>query len=219
MGIDNNTDNMKTTSIIGGLVLGTALLTACQESQVNSSENEVIEAIMTRRSIRRYQDKAVPRELLQKVAECGIHAPNAMNAQRWAVRIVDSQEYIDGITKIFADKNPELAARNTYFKNMFRNAPAIICVGCEDWRFGDIDCGLMGENMMLAAHSLGLGTCCLGGPVDFIMNDPDARPYFDALQFPEGYRLRYVLAIGWPEEKPEPRPRDVGKISFVDFPR
>ena len=209
---------MKKTLAITSVMLGAAILSGCSGPASNApAENEVISAIMSRRSIRKYQDKAVPRELLEKVAECGIHAPNAMNAQRWEVRIVDSPEFIDGVTQVFLKEAPEMASRNTYFKNVFRNAPAIICVGAEEGRFTDIDCGLMGENMMLAAYSLGLGTCCLGGPVDMLMNNPEARPFYDALQFSEGYTLRYILAIGWPEEAPEAKPRDMDKIQFVDF--
>ena len=209
---------MKKSLAITGMVLGATILSACSGPAVSEpAENEVIAAIMGRRSIRKYQDKAVPRELLEKVAECGINAPNAMNAQRWEVRIVDSPEFIDGVTQVFLKEAPEIAARNTYFKNVFRNAPAIICVAAEDARFTDIDCGLMGQNMMLAAYSLGLGTCCLGGPVDLLMNNPDARPFYDALKFSDGYSLRYILAIGWPEESPEAKPRDKDKIQFVEF--
>lgn len=200
-------------------LLAAALLgfCACSGNVQQSTDNQVIDAIMNRRSIRKYQDRAVPRELLEKVALCGINAPNAINAQNWAVRIVDSPEYIDGISKLFVEKNPETASKNTYFKNIFRNAPAIICVGSEPWRWAGVNCGLMGENMMLAAHSLGLGTCCLGGPVDFIGNDHDARKYFDALGFPEGYELQFILAVGYPDESPAARPRDASKISFVEF--
>ena len=200
-------------------MIGSAVLSSCcgTAKSPDEQENEVISAIMGRRSIRKYQDKAVPRELLEKIALCGIHAPNAMNAQQWEVRIVDSPEYIDGITKVFQAKYPEMAARNTYFKNVFRNAPAIICVAGDGGRFSDVNCGLMGQNMMLAAYSLGLGTCCLGGPVDFMMNDPDAKPYLDALGLSEGYSLCIILAVGWPEENPDPRPRDESKIRFVDF--
>ena len=75
----------------------------------------------------------------------------------------------------------------------------------------------MGENMMLAAHSLGLGTCCLGGPIDFLMHEAEARPYLEALQFSDGYTLCYILAIGYPERSPEAKPRDLSKIRFVDF--
>lgn len=203
--------------LILGAMLGIATLISCAPAQNDTYENDVIRAIMERRSIRKYQDKAVPRELLQKVAECGIHAPNAMNAQNWEVRIVDSPEYIDGVTKLFQSRHPEMAARNTYFKNVFRNAPAIICVAGDGKRFSDVNCGLMGENMMLAAHSLGLGTCCLGGPVDFLTGESDAKPFYDALQFSEGYSLCFILAIGYPEESPEAKPRDLGKIQFVEF--
>ena len=182
-----------------------AMVSSCSGNggkEAGTEDNAVIEAIMNRRSIRKYQDREVPRDLLEKIAWCGIHAPNAMNAQRWEVRIVDSPE--------FMKLDPSL-------RNKFRNAAAIICVAGEDARFVDIDCGLMGENMMLAAHSLGLGTCCLAGPVDFLTRNAEARPFYDALQLPEGYSLKFVLAVGWPDEEPEARPRDAGKIRFVEF--
>ena len=190
---------------------------SCGRQEGSKEDNPVIETIMSRRSIRKYQDKAVPRDLLAKIADCGIHAPNAMNAQRWEVRIVDSPAFIDGVTKVFLAEKPEVAARNTFFKNVFRNAPAIICVAGQEGNFVDIDCGLMGQNMMLAAHSLGLGTCCLGGPVDLLTNNEAARPYYEALVFSEGYSLKYILAVGWPEEAPDARPRDEGKVRFVEF--
>lgn len=190
---------------------------SCGRQEGSKEENPVIEAIMSRRSIRKYQDKAVPRDLLAKIADCGIHAPNARNAQRWEVRIVDSPAFINGVTKVFLAEKPEVAARNTFFKNVFRNAPAIICVAGQEGNFVDIDCGLMGQNMMLAAHSLGLGTCCLGGPVDLLTNSEAARPYYEALGFSEGYSLKYILAVGWPEEAPDARPRDAGKVRFVEF--
>ena len=209
---------MKAIILLSGLALCAATLVSCKSQRPveTTAENAVIAAIMGRRSIRKYQDKAVPRELLQQVAECGIQAPNAMNAQNWEVRIVDSPDYIDGVTKLFQAKYPEMAARNTYFKNVFRNAPAIICIANDGARFSDVNCGLMSENMMLAAYSLGLGTCCLGGPVDFLMKEPEAKPFFDQLGLPEGYKLCIILAIGWPEEEPEARPRDLSKIQFVD---
>ena len=66
-------------------------LTGCQNENttMKQSDTPVIDAIMARRSIRQYTDQQVPRELLQKIAECGVNAPNAMNKQEWEVRIVD----------------------------------------------------------------------------------------------------------------------------------
>ena len=208
---------MKRLSIIVP-ILAILLAGGCRqdENQNQPSENQVIETIMARRSIRKYQDRAVEREKLQQIAECGVNAPNGMNAQKWEVRIVDNPEYINGVSEIFKKANPEMVERDPNFKNMFRNAPAIICVGAQEGLFTQIDCGLMGENMMLAACSLGLGTCCLAGPVGFLVNNPEARPYYEALRFSEGYSLLYIIAVGYPDEAPEAKPRDLSKILFVD---
>ena len=180
------------------------------------AENAVIEAIMSRRSIRVYKDTPVEREKLQRIAECGVNAPNAMNAQNWNVRIIDSKEYIDGVTEIYKAANPEAVQRDPNFKNMFRNAPAVIAVAAPQGGFSSIDCGLMGENIMLAAHSLGLGTCCLGGPVRFLSSNADAKPYLDRLKLDDGYELLYLIAVGYPDEAPDARPRNLDKIRFVE---
>lgn len=180
------------------------------------AENAVIEAIMSRRSIRIYKDTPVEREKLQRIAECGVNAPNAMNAQNWNVRIIDSKEYIDGVTEIYKAANPEAVQRDPNFKNMFRNAPAVIAVAAPQGGFSSIDCGLLGENIMLAAHSLGLGTCCLGGPVRFLSSNADAKPYLDRLKLDDGYELLYLIAVGYPDEAPEARPRNLDKIRFVE---
>ena len=185
------------------------------DSAVSDGRNAVIEAIMSRRSIRQYKDRPVEREKLQLLAECGINAPSAMNRQPWQVRVVDNAEYIDGITAEFVKANPR-AAEEKGFKNMFRNAPAVIFVAAPADGSGQLDCGLLGENIMLAAESMGLGTCCLGGPIGFIRNAPEAAPYVERLRLPEGYMLLYAIAVGYPDESPDARPRDASKILFVE---
>ena len=72
----------------------------CQKECCEKECNPVIETIMSRRSIRKYKDEAVSRELLDKIVECGIHAPNGMNAQQWEVRIVDNPEWLKGVLMI-----------------------------------------------------------------------------------------------------------------------
>ena len=69
---------------------------------------------------------------------------------------------------------------------------------------------------MLAAQSMGLGTCCLGGPVRFITSNPDAAFFLQRLDIPEGYRLNYIIAVGYPDEQPDARPRDASKVKFIE---
>lgn len=178
--------------------------------------NAVIEAIMARRSIRQYKDTPVEREKLQLIAECGVNAPNGSNAQTWEVRIIDSKAYIDELTEIYKAANPAAASRPG-FKNMFVNAPALIAVAAPDNTYNGVNTGLLGENIMLAAHSLGLGTCCLAGPLRFLKSSEEAAPYLAKLGINPEYEILYLIAVGYPDEEPAARPRDLSKIAFVEY--
>ncbi len=178
------------------------------------NSNAVINAIMERRSIRKYLDKPVEHEKLEIVVRCGINAPSGMNRQPWIVRVVENQQLINDVTEVYKKENAEQVKRDPTFKNMFRNAPNLICV-CTPKNGGDLDAGLLGENMMLAAQSLGLGTCCLGGPVRFLNSNPNAKFFLDKLDIPEGYQLNYILSIGYPDESPAAKPRDASKVKYV----
>ena len=181
----------------------------------DDGQNPVIEAIMSRRSIRKYKDTPVEREKLQLFAECGVNAPNGMNAQRWEVRIVDNAESIAAISEEYKKANPQLLERDPGFKNMFRNAPAVICDAVPAGDDG-VNAGLLGENIMLAAHSIGLGTVCLGGPVRFLKDSEAGRAFIARLGFSEDYSLLYMIGVGYPDEAPDAKPRDLSKIRFVD---
>ena len=66
----------------------------------DNGKNVVIETIMSRRSVRDYEQRAIPRDTMQLIAECGINAPNGMNKQDWEIKIVDDPEFIKGITEL-----------------------------------------------------------------------------------------------------------------------
>ena len=196
-------------------------LTGCQNENttMKQSDTPVIDAIMARRSIRQYKETPVPRELLQKIAECGVNAPNAMNKQEWEVRIVDDAAYLNGVTELMKEGMPAFVNTDAPgFRNAFRNATAIIAVACPDDPMGMtlLNVGLMGENMCLAAQELGLGTCVMAAPSIFMTTNESAKPYLDKLGFTPGYKLRYVLGVGYPDEAPAAKPRDLSKIKFVD---
>lgn len=211
--------NMKMLVVCGMMLLPSlSQAQSCCRNVENKSccqmNNEVIQTIMSRRSIRKYLDKSVEHEKLALIAKCGINAPNGMNQQSWVVRVVENQDFIKSTTEIFKKENPEQVKRDANFKNMYRNAPNIIVVATPKGR-GQLDAGLLGENMMLAAQSLGLGTCCLGGPVRFLQSSEACKPYLDKLNLPEGYAICYILAVGYPDETPVAKPRDESKIEFV----
>mgnify|MGYP003313739100 CR=1 FL=1 len=185
----------------------------------SQKKNGVIEAIEARRSIRAYKDTPVEREKLELLAKCGVLAPSAMNRQEWEVRIVDSKEWIDGCTSAYlkaiegTDKAKHMLTPG--FKNLFRNAPAVIFVAAPEGLFSGVNLGMLGQNMMLAATDVELGTCCLGS-VQMLFAEPALAPYLESLGFSDGYKLSYALAVGYPDETPDAKPRDLTKIKFVE---
>lgn len=196
----------------------TALLSVwlITESQKKSG---VIETIEARRSVRAYKDTPVEHEKLELLAKCGVLAPSAMNRQEWEVRIVENKAWIDGATATYL-KAVEGTGKADYmltptFKNIFRNAAAVIFVGAPDGVFSGENVGCMAQNIMLAATELGLGTCFLGS-VQMIFAEPAMAEHLQSLGFSDGYKLRYALAVGYPGESPEAKPRDMSKIKFVE---
>ena len=177
--------------------------------------NPVLSNMMARRSIRKYLDKPVEHEKLEVIVRAGINAPSGMNHQPWIIRVVEDQKLIADVTEVYKRNNPEQVKRDKDFKNMFRNAPNLICVCTPAEGGGALDAGLLGENMMLAAQSMGLGTCCLGGPVRFLNSNAEAKFFLDRLDIPEGYKLNYILAIGYPDEQPDAKPRDASKVKYI----
>ncbi len=215
---------------INGLCLCTLLgimatgITACtpQEKKAETAateqqptENQVIKTIMERRSIRKYKPQPVGRDTMQVILNCGINAPNGMNKQSWEIRVVDNPEFINGVTALYTKANPK-AAEDPSFKNMFRNAPTVVFIANDpSYDCSQIDCGLLGGNMILSAQSMGIGSCCLGGPARF-MKQPEAAEYLKMLNFSEGYELLYCIAFGYPDEAPAAKPRNAEKIKFID---
>ncbi len=166
------------------------------EADIAMEVNPVLSNIMARRSVRKYQDKPVEHEKLELVVRAGINAPSAMNRQQWVVRVLEDQQLMG------------------QYKHMFRGAPNAICV-CTPKGQTEYNAGLLSENIMLAAQSMGLGTVCLGGPVRQLKADAQHKPFLDRLDIPEGYELSYIIAIGYPNEQPEAKPRDASKVKFI----
>lgn len=205
-------------------MLSVAAITGCCDSNdkrcgdaVYSKQEAVIENILTRRSIRDYKEEPVSREEMGKILECGIYAPSAMNMQPWAVRVVDNKEFLDDVTAIAVKHNPKLAEQPG-FRNFFRNAPTVAFIACPEESYsGEYDCGLLSENMMLAAWSMGIGSCCLGSVVP-VMYYEEAKPYLERLELPEGYKLLVGIAFGYPADDvvPTAPERDANKAYFVE---
>ncbi len=185
-------------------------MVACCNQKEEEPKNETIETIMARRSIRKYKADVVERGKLRAIMECGINAPNGQNKQSWEVRVVDNPEVMADIKQIMIDAYDEKVV------GCFRGAPVMVFIARDvNYDFSAYDCGLMAENMMLAAQALGVGSICLGSPVRLINDNPACAPILERLGFSEGYELSLCVGLGYADEAPEAKPRDKGKVLFV----
>lgn len=207
------------------LLLGIAAalsMTACNENKQQQQTADIDTAsvvndlMMSRRSIRAYKDSVISRETLNEILKYGINAPNGQNLQSYEIRVIDSPALIDSITQAVVKDNPKIAERDG-FKNIFVNAPCVVCIAFDtQYDMAQIDCGLLGENIILAAWAKGIGSCCLGSSARWILDSPSAKPYLDRMAFSKGYKLLYCIALGYPAETPKAKPRRDDMIKFMD---
>ena len=198
------------------------MLTACNDNKMQQTGTDIdsakvmTELMMSRRSIRAYKDSVISRETLNDILKCGINAPNGKNLQSYEIRVIDSPALIDSMTQAVVKDKPEIVQREG-FKNIFVNAPCVVYIAYDtQYDMAQIDCGLLGENIILAAWAKGIGSCCLGSSARWLLDSPSAKPYLDRLAFSKGYQLLYCIALGYPDETPEAKPRRDDMIRFVE---
>lgn len=182
-------------------------------ADTKEDKNQVVETIMARRSIRKYKDQLVPREVMTQILDCGINAPNGQNKQSWEIRVVDNPELLAEMSKAMGEAHPQIHMA----KDCFRGAPVMVFIARDlSYDFSAYDCGLMAENMMLSAWSMGVGSICLGSPVRFLTDNDLCKPLVDKLGFSEGYELSLCVGFGYADEAPDAKPRDKQKYRFVE---
>ena len=167
---------------------------------------DLLEAIKTRRSIRRFKPKKVPNYLINSVIDAARHAPSADNAQPWEFIIVKDKQVKEQLAKTHTW---------SYFIN---DAPVcIVVLGNEKLSpsFFVIDASCATENLLLASHSLGLGACWVAV---YDPHNPNSESYVrDVLDVPPHLRIIAMVPIGYPDEKAMPRDlRALNKILHFD---
>lgn len=202
------------------LFLAVAALMSATCCQTSNSEAEAVDnVIMSRRSIRNYKQIPVSRDTMQVILKAGINAPNGQNRQSWEIRVVDNPDTMSEIKAAMSAANPDVPMAG----DSFRNAPVMAFIAADtSYDFSLLDCGMLSENMVLSAWSMGVGSICLGSPVRFldgsesIRSNPEIRKVMDKLDFSEGYQLVLCVGFGYPLESPDAKPRDESKFKFVD---
>jgi nitroreductase len=172
------------------------------------ASNPVIEAIKSRRAIRSFEDKPVPETAIQTMLEAATYAPSAINVQPWKFTLVTNKEAMKqlsdtakpALVRMLPDVGDEalvglkkrLSDPNY---NIFYNAPLLIFVSGIKSPYAVYDCSMAAQNMMLAAYTLGIGSCWIGTAVG-LANDPKVKVN---LGVPEDHEVHAAIIFGYPK--------------------
>jgi len=151
---------------------------------------DALTALTTRRSIRQYQDRPIDKAVLEKIIDAGRLAATARNEQPWEFVVVTDAAMRKRIADI------------TEFGKFIAQAAACVAVFCKDTRYYLEDGSAASQNILVAAHALGLGACWVAG------DKKDYCPQIASmLGVPAGYRLVSLIALGHPAQPPQPKPK------------
>ncbi len=172
--------------------------------------SEMLEQIKSRRSIRKYKSDPVPKELLEKIIDAGLYAPSGMGQQAVVIISVTNKEVRDKLSKL----NAKIMGTDT---DPFYGAPAVLIVLANKERPTYIyDGSLVMQNLMLAAHALGLGSCWIHrAKEEFEL--PEGRELQKSLGITGEYEGIGHCIIGYTDgEEPSPAPRKENRVYHID---
>ena len=184
-----------------------------------------IETIHARYSCRAFSDKMPSDEDLQTIAEAAIASPSGMNRQLWRVIVVKNKELMDDLESEGMKNLSALPDKGIYDRIMSRggkvyyNTPCMIVVPIAKTEPSGaelFDCGIVSENIALAATSLGIDNLICGLAAFSFAGEKNAE-FKRRLFFPDGYEIGIAVLLGYAEKSGgKPHELDFSKIKFID---
>ena len=170
-----------------------------------------METMLTRSSVKKYKSDPVPKELIEKIIEAGLSAPSGLNKQSPIVLAVTNKEVRDELSKLNAGKDPFFRA------DPFYNAPCVLVVLADKSVPTYIyDGSLVMENMLLAAHELGLGACWIHRARE-TFEQPEGKALLKKLGIEGDYEGIGNCIVGYPDgDVPAVKPRKENRVYYVD---
>ncbi|SNQ60890.1 nitroreductase family protein [Candidatus Methanoperedens nitratireducens] len=174
---------------------------------------DITEVIKTRRCVREYKEDPVPDEDIKFLIDCARYAPSGFNMQPWSFLVVKNKETMRRISESgkkamipllepIKDTSKKASDFLVFLKtkgtSMFYNAPVLVIIlGNKNAPTADYDCAMAAQNMMLAAHSKGIGSCWIGGALPALMDNELLKE----LGAPADYKAIAPLIFGYPKGK------------------
>ena len=186
--------------------------------------NETLKTIAQRYSCRDFKDETPPDDVLRAIAQAAIQAPSGMNRQAWRVIVVKDRQLMQEMEKEGMAFLAGMEDKSGYNRIMdrggrlFYGAPCMIVVPIDPQQYGPalVDCGILCQNIALAATSLGVANIMCGFTGLAFASGTRAEEFSKRLGFPEGYAFGCSVLLGYANTTRPPHEPDESKISFVE---
>ncbi len=174
--------------------------------------NEMIQLMKTRRSCRKFKSDAVSSEILEQIAEAGLWAPSGMGKQDQIFLCITNKEIRDKLS----DLNRKVLGQKEGF-DPFYGAPAVIVVLAEKGFMTSVQDGSLAmQNLMLATHSLGLGSCWIHRAKEVFESD-EGKKILSDLGVKGEYEGVGHCIVGYIDgDLPSPAPRNANRVFFAN---
>lgn len=172
--------------------------------------NEVMNAILTRRSTRKFTTEPIPKDVMTDIVNAALHAPSGKGQQTWQFTVITNKGVISRLTEAIG-KELDRAGYDMYCPTAII-MPSNLRDGI--WSKEDNACAL--ENIFLAAHSHGVGSVWIN-QMQNICDKPAIRAILDELGLPADHVVFGMAALGYPDPSAPVRPmKRIGKVVYVE---
>lgn len=171
--------------------------------------NEVLNNILTRRSIRSFKKEQIKDEELEAILKAGIYAPSGMNRQSWQFTVVQNKEKINELAKVVRE---ELGRDEGY--NFYAPPTLIMLSNDRDNSNGLADCSCALENIFLMANSLGIGSCWIN-QLKTICDNEKVRNLLNEFGIPQNHIVWGMASLGYPAKPGVAHERKDGIIKYI----
>jgi len=182
--------------------------------------NETLKNIADRYTCRDFKATPLTDQQVEELVKAALSAPSARNLQPWHVIVVTDKALVDEMDEegmsILKDAEDQTMYENMMSRGgkLFYNAPCLFIVLSDGSKWGTLDSGILCQNVVIAAESMGLGTCIVG-MAGVPLNGPKAAEYEKRLNFPDGYTFAIGILVGEIISGKEPHEHDRSKVSYI----
>jgi nitroreductase len=182
--------------------------------------NETLKTIAARYSCRDFAGTPLTDEQVKAIVDAALAAPSAVNRQPWHIIMITDKSIIDDMDKeaisILAAAEDKSAYERIQSRGgkVFYNAPSMVMVASDGSSYGTMDCGILSQNVCLAAQSLGLGSVIVG-MAGIPLSGPNGEALKKRMQFPDGYVFGIGILVGTPKTAGKPHELNPNKVTYI----